>query len=223
MLLKKGDKSDLVKQWQLFLISQGFNLAADGDFGPATETSTKAFQVTHDLRPDAMVGDNTVATAKTLGFAGFTDVPVNGTPPGKLAQVHPTLATRVLHLIDLAHTDGSELTVTQGLRTFAEQNALYSQGRTRKGPIVTNARGGESNHNYGLAVDVGFMVNGQISWEDRLYLRIGKWAKQANLNWGGDWKKFKDLPHLELPNIPKWPLLLAKYNAGGLPAVWKDF
>ena len=47
-----------------------------------------------------------------------------------------------------------QLRVTQGLRTIAEQDELYAQGRTKPGKIVTNAKGGKSNHNSGLAIDV---------------------------------------------------------------------
>src|ERR1043165_556102 len=63
---------------------------------------------------------------------------------------------------------------TQTLRTFEEQNALYAQGRTKPGQIVTNAKGGQSYHNYGLAIDFALLIdkNGdgkpdEVSW-DRL-------------------------------------------------------
>jgi D-alanyl-D-alanine dipeptidase len=112
----------------------------------------------------------------------------------KLNAVNPLLREKALKILSLAAADGFQLTVTQAVRTFAEQDALFAQGRTRKGPIVTNARGGQSWHNFGMAVDLAFVVDGKISWDDKLYSKIGKWASVAGLDWGGDWKKFKDLP-----------------------------
>ncbi|HVG34723.1 MAG TPA: peptidoglycan-binding protein, partial [Pyrinomonadaceae bacterium] len=66
-------------------------------------------------------------------------------------KVHPELAKRVRMLIDNLAKAGMQIEVVQGLRTFAEQDALFAQGRTKPGKVVTNARGGQSNHNYGLA------------------------------------------------------------------------
>ena len=117
---------------------------------------------------------------------------------GRLSKVLPELARKCLQLITIAEREGFTLLVTQGFRSFEEQNALYAQGRTKKGKIVTNARAGQSKHNFGKAVDFAFVVGGEISWDEKLYRNIGRWAKQVGLNWGGDWKSFKDLPHLEL-------------------------
>ena len=59
---------------------------------------------------------------------------------------------------------GAVYSVQQGLRTVAQQNALYAQGRTEPGAIVTNAPGGSSAHNFGLAVDLYPVINGAIDW-----------------------------------------------------------
>lgn len=117
----------------------------------------------------------------------------------RLAKVKPELARKCEAIIALAAREGLSLIVTQGFRTVAEQDRLYAIGRRgipgeRK---VTNARGGQSNHNFGDAVDFAFVVNDEISWNDSLYLNIGRWAKQVGLKWGGNWK-FKDYPHVEL-------------------------
>ncbi len=220
MLLDKNNK-DQVKVWQTFLNTQGEHLTVDGAWGNLTDSATKRFQRSVGLREDGLVGDGTISHAKALGFAGFE--PPDPLPSGKLGQIHPDLAIKAEKIITLAQRDGFTIIVTQGLRTFAEQDALYAQGRTRKGPKVTNAKGGQSNHNYGLAIDFGFVVNGQISWDDHLYARLGIWSATVDLAWGGNWHTFKDLPHVEFHNIPKWPVLLAKYNHGGLAEVWKDF
>lgn len=116
----------------------------------------------------------------------------------RLSEVQPELARCVLLLLDIAGREGFTVLVSQGFRSIEEQNKLYAQGRTTKGKIVTNARGGQSKHNYGKAVDFCFIVNGEASWDERLYRNIGRWAKIVGLKWGGDWKSFKDLPHVEI-------------------------
>ncbi len=141
---------------------------------------------------------------------------------GLLDKVHPELKKRILALIALAKADGFDVRPTQGLRTVEEQNALYAQGRTKPGKKVTNANGGQSNHNFGCAVDLGFYTNGQIDWTDSLYNHIGKWASKVGLDWGGNWKTIKDRPHVELPNLPKPSVLFDIYKKGGLEAVWKS-
>lgn len=94
-----------------------------------------------------------------------------------------------------------------GTRTYAEQNALYAQGRTKSGRVVTNARGGQSNHNFGVAFDVGIFNNGAYNEgrnakEDKQYSDLAALIKQklpGVLAWGGDWRTIVDKPHYELP------------------------
>lgn len=118
----------------------------------------------------------------------------------RLSQVKPELAKKCRTIIQLAANDGFTLIVTQGFRTHAEQDKLFQIGRRgiageRK---VTNARGGQSKHNHRTAVDFAFVVDGEISWDEKLYQNIGRWAKQVGLSWGENWKSFKDPPHVEL-------------------------
>jgi peptidoglycan L-alanyl-D-glutamate endopeptidase CwlK len=122
------------------------------------------------------------------------------TNENRLSAVAAPLAEKCRLLIRLAAEENFTLMVTQGFRSVAEQNRLYDIGRRgiHGEKIVTNARGGESNHNFGRAVDFAFVVQGKISWNEKLYPNLGRWARAAGLKWGGDWKKFKDLPHVEL-------------------------
>lgn len=121
----------------------------------------------------------------------------------------------------LAEKAGFSLLVVQGMRTFKEQDSLYNQGRSKRGKIVTNARGGQSFHNYGVAADFCFIEKGEPSWEHALYKHIGVWAKAAGLDWGGNWKSFGDLPHVELKDLPSHKQLLKVYNAKGMQEVWR--
>jgi peptidoglycan L-alanyl-D-glutamate endopeptidase CwlK len=116
----------------------------------------------------------------------------------RLEKVADDLRQKCERVIALAKDRGYSLLVTQGFRSIAEQNRLYAQGRTRPGKIVTNARGGQSKHNLGRAVDFAFVVKGEISWDVKLYKLLGAWAAVAGLKWGGNWKSFKDYPHVEI-------------------------
>lgn len=88
--------------------------------------------------------------------------------------------------------------VTQALRTIADQDALYAQGRTKPGKKVTNVRGGNSWHNYGLAFDFVLLIDGKISWDvDKYWLEVVKIFKSKGFVWGGDFKSLYDAPHFE--------------------------
>lgn len=130
----------------------------------------------------------------------FTDEKVKEINAERLdnENIKPELREKAEKLIALAKSQGFTLLVTQGYRSIAEQNALFAQGRTKPGKIVTNARGGQSMHNFGKAVDFAFVVDEEISWHEDLYWKIGTWAKAVGLKWGGDWRSIKDKPHVEI-------------------------
>ena len=127
-------------------------------------------------------------------------------------------------LIDFAYACGVPIVITQGLRTIAEQDALYAQGRTKPGQIVTNARGGYSYHNFGVAIDFALLLpDGGVSWDtkrDGDGDGIADWdevvaqAKRLGWDWGGDWRTFTDLPHFEMT----FGLSTADYRAGKRPS-----
>ena len=118
----------------------------------------------------------------------------------KLQKLHPTLAAKARQLITAAFKEGINIIITQGYRSKEEQDALYAQGRTKPGKRVTNAPGGYSYHNYGLAFDFAVLNgDGNISWNvDDKWKRVGALGKSLGLEWGGDWKKFPDYPHFQL-------------------------
>ena len=120
--------------------------------------------------------------------------------------LHPLLDAKRVELIKLAELQGIRLVTTSGLRTFAEQNALYAKGRTAPGNVVTNARAGDSWHNYGLAFDVVFdNGRGDPTWEEYDMNKnglddwdeIGKIGSSIGLEWGGYWTGFLDRPHFQ--------------------------
>lgn len=98
---------------------------------------------------------------------------------------------------------GMHAKIISGTRTFEEQNALYEQGRTKPGKIVTNARGGYSNHNFAIAFDIGlFDDDGNYLEESPKYSHAAVIGKKLGLSWGGDWVSIQDEPHYELR--PDW-------------------
>ena len=85
-------------------------------------------------------------------------------------------------------------------RSIAEQDALFKQR-----PKVTNAKGGQSIHNYGLAFDIVLLYDKDgnetfetASWEQNKYwMQVVNYFKSKGWQWGGDWTKFKDAPHFQ--------------------------
>jgi peptidoglycan LD-endopeptidase CwlK len=143
----------------------------------------------------------------------------------RLSEVAPELSRRVSRLAALL---SFPIRVTQGLRTYAQQNALYAQGRTLPGNIVTDAQGGQSAHNFGYAVDV-VPVNddGSIDWngKDAKWAEILAKAPQCGLAEGATWRAFPDEPHLYPQECPADPDDNIRYlfTEGGLDAVWEEF
>ena len=140
----------------------------------------------------------------------------------RIALLHPSIRKEITDLVNKANaqlTSHSQIRIVQGLRTFPEQDALYAQGRTTKGPKVTNAKAGQSIHNYGLAIDFALLIdNKEISWDlkrdwdgDKIadWMEVVKVFKSAGYAWGGNWK-FTDNPHFEKRG--DWETLLTKYN-----------
>jgi len=117
----------------------------------------------------------------------------------RIAALDPSLRPLALALLETAWQDGIALVVVGGLRTLAEQQLLYDQGRTTPGPIVTNAPPGSSWHNYGLAFDVAILAGGAATYPNDadLWERVGASGKRVGLQWGGDFATFKDRPHFE--------------------------
>lgn len=98
---------------------------------------------------------------------------------------------------------GFDVRIISGTRTYAEQDLLYRKGRGSPGPIVTNAKGGQSNHNFAIAWDVGIFrdghyLTGDTTSDARTYKKLAELARGGDLEWGGDWTSFRDMPHYQL-------------------------
>lgn len=118
-------------------------------------------------------------------------------------KLYPPFLKKVQAMLDEALAAGISYWVISGFRSYAEQDGLYAQGRTTAGGIVTNARGGQSAHQFGIAVDLcrdGLIdrVGLQPNWKPESYEALRALAPKHGLVWGGSWK-FVDLPHVQLP------------------------
>lgn len=117
----------------------------------------------------------------------------------KLEDLLPQVRSRVEAFLKAADEAGIDLLVTSTYRDNASQDALYAQGRTAPGRIVTNAKAGQSYHNFRCAVDVVPLRNGKPVWDtkDPVWQTVGRLGKAAGLEWAGDWKRFKEFPHFQ--------------------------
>lgn len=106
------------------------------------------------------------------------------------------LARRSLAALRVSNRDAK---IISGTRSYEEQNALFRQGRFgNPGQRVTNARGGQSWHNFGLAWDIGLFEQGRYLTNTRPYAEASGTAKIPGLEWGGDWRTFPDPPHYQV-------------------------
>ncbi len=145
----------------------------------------------------------------------------------RINKLHPKVKAEVEKIIaecDVALTGRAKIRITQGLRSFKEQDELYAIGRTKPGKKVTNAKAGQSIHNYGLAVDICLIIDGKIaSWDtakDWDNDKVADWYECVKIfakygwGWGGKWKTFKDLPHFEKQSI--------KTKNGEMKTSWRN-
>jgi peptidoglycan L-alanyl-D-glutamate endopeptidase CwlK len=155
-----------------------------------------------------------------------------------LVGLHEVVKLAAEQLVDRCYKRGINIRITQGLRTIAEQNALYAQGRTRaqlddvglsnvkakpNDPKVTNAIGGTSFHNFGVAIDFVLIASGYDMKADTNgngksdWMEVVEVAKDIGFAWGGDFKSFVDNPHFEMT----FGLACSQYRAGKQPSAAK--
>lgn len=219
-------------------IQEKLGVFVDGNPGPATWRAIHEAVTGNKAAADAGLDETIRAVQKKLGVfvdgnPGPTtwgaihlavvgqktsdEVKEAGTPAlvgeGKLADsrsekniatLHPRVRPFARALIEKAAGKGIIIKVTSGTRTFAEQDQLFAQR-----PKVTNARGGFSNHNFGIAIDITIFKGSTDPeqaktpvFESPLYKVIGALGTDLGLEWGGNWKTIVDEPHFQLR--PAW-------------------
>jgi peptidoglycan L-alanyl-D-glutamate endopeptidase CwlK len=162
-----------------------------------------------ELSEEVAVMPTTVPSSQAVASMAKLTVAQRVRQAERLAQVCPALVDA--YQVALRRWVGDPVLValglpivTEGYRSAARQDELYTHGRTAPGPIVTYKRGGESKHNVlpSRALDVAFLLaDGEVSWSPAL---LGKFARlmkaaDARVHWGGDFPgDFKDRPHFEV-------------------------
>jgi peptidoglycan LD-endopeptidase CwlK len=123
-----------------------------------------------------------------------------------LDDLHPLFKQKALSFVEAAEAAGLDVLIYCTLRTRQEQDELYTHGRTKPGAIVTNAKGGQSAHNFGLAFDGVPLIQGRPAWDDHEHWNTyGRIAASVGLEWAGTWVKFREFPHVQFPN---WKIVM---------------
>lgn len=132
----------------------------------------------------------------------------------RIQTLHPQVQDKARQFLIEAEKQGIKLRVTDATRTYQQQTAEYAKGRTAGGSIVTNAKAGESSHNFGTAIDVVEIKDGQAIYKNPNWDKIAQIGKSLGFSWGGDWSGFVDKPHFELNFGYTIAQLRQKYESG---------
>ncbi|HEX5726790.1 MAG TPA: M15 family metallopeptidase [Longimicrobiaceae bacterium] len=251
-VLEKGQSGEAVAHVQRLL-----GVGADGKFGDKTAGAVADFQRRKGMQIDpgflGKVGRFTLtALEQEVALPPIVVAPDgagNFDPAGHLEKVHPELKKRMLAVVAALAARGMQMRITDGRRTFAEQDALFRKGRhvvdgrlvcIKKGcaGTVTNARGGMSNHNYGLAIDGYPVLEGKVRFSEpaspaalrkrffEVQAAIGTEGERVGLVWGGRWTSPFDPPHLQLFGQkelkPSECLQIFRAAGDSLQAVWDE-
>ena len=141
-------------------------------------------------------------------------------------KLYPAFVSVIKQLLINCEKRGFVFFVIQGFRTPEQQSALYNQGRSLPGKIVTNAKALESFHNFGIAVDLCHdkdhkKENGlQPDWDMTAYRVLQEEAHKLNLTSGLDFKSFPEGPHIQMKTNLTLQQLKELYLKGGLSEVF---
>ena len=192
--------------YQRFLKSAGYyGGVLDGQWGPVTNQADANFVAESD-------------SIKTQ--YGIFDA----ASESNVITLIPKAQIEARKFLDIAKNSSTiDVRILSGTRTYAEQNELYGHGRNGdKNPIVTNARGGQSNHNFGIAWDIGlFDTHGNYISADSGYKSFSSIVLPAmnTIEWGGNWIHFKDYPHYQLKPVSEDEMVIRQLFEAGNPYV----
>ena len=177
LILSKDD----ILYTQRFLKASGYYAGKlDGVWGPKTDGGTEQFE------------KDSTAIETEYGT-------LDSRSERCIKTLQPIAQTEARQFMQRIADAGITARIISGTRTYAEQERLFRQGRYgNPGPKVTNARGGSSNHNFGIAWDIGIFNNGKYLGNSPLYNKAGPAGVSDMVEWGGNWKTFKDRPHYQL-------------------------
>lgn len=131
-------------------------------------------------------------------------------------RLRPDVAANCRKWLELCKANGLNVLVTQTVRDKEYQAHLYAQGRTRPGSIVTNGKVPTFHADtVGCAFDFCKNIKGHEYDDNAFFAKAAALAKGMGFSWGGDWKSFVDMPHIQWDNHGKWTS--AMIRAGKLP------
>jgi peptidoglycan L-alanyl-D-glutamate endopeptidase CwlK len=113
-------------------------------------------------------------------------------------DLHPIVAQMCRDFVAKCDEEGIDVLITSTYRDLESQAAIYAQGRTTPGKKVTNAKPGQSWHNWRVAFDFVPVVNGKAQWADlKTFERCGVIAESVGLEWAGRWTRFREMAHCQ--------------------------
>jgi peptidoglycan L-alanyl-D-glutamate endopeptidase CwlK len=176
-------------------IQKILGVTADGIWGPKSEAALEIAKSGTGLLPSP----SSRPIPSVVPSAAPTDDGnrVDDRSETAIATLHRNVQPKARQLVQLAAKNGIIVKITSGTRTYAEQDKLFYSGAG-----VTKARGGFSNHNFGLAFDLTIFRGDAPIWDSPQYKTLGLYGKTLGLTWGGDWEGFPDEPHMEFH--PPW-------------------
>lgn len=191
---------DILHSQRLYACAGFYRGDLDGEWGPKTDAAAAQWDA-EVLRKQARYGrlDNRTESS--------------------LATLLPSAHDRLRGLLTVLREGNLDARAISGTRTYAEQDALYVIGRMGGTPghgTVTNARAGQSLHNFGIAIDIGlFDAQGRYLADSPLYDKAGKLAAQCpGIEWGGNWVTFQDRPHYQVATRLTLAQVRASFEAG---------
>jgi len=195
-----------VKSIQRQLTFRGYNSGyPDGWFGSITTNAVRRFQRDNNLNQEGIINPRT----RQKLFNPFPKDNFEYRPSSNdISSLNPYVALLARRFLELTRANNLDVRIYNAFRSWDEQDRTFAQGRTLPGDVVTNARGGDSYHNWGLAFDAAPYENGQISNDTKKYAKMGQLGQQVGLEWGGTFKSIVDLPHFQYTfGFNTWSLL----------------
>ena len=182
---------------QRFLKCSGlYSGKIDGRWGPKTDAAVREF----DRQSEAI--------ADTHGR-------FDGTSERYIRTLQPKAQDAARLFLGKVLDAGIVARIISGTRTYSEQNALFRRGRFgNPPPQVTKARGGQSNHNFGIAWDIGIFENGAYRGSSIKYRRAAEVGLAPGVEWGGHWTTFKDEPHYQLATSSRIAVVRSSFESG---------
>lgn len=174
--------------YQRFLKSAGFYSGIlDGQWGPVTNKADADF-----------VAQSNAISQQSGTFDSVSE--------SNIITLIPKAQIEARKFLKISRDNNLDIRILSGTRTYQEQDGLYQHGRNGSiQPIITNARGGQSNHNFGIAWDIGVFQHGNYIGNDAPYISFAAIVLPLmdTIEWGGNWISFKDYPHYQLKPVSK--------------------